>query len=203
MTLPRVLFVLAALAGCAAPGPGDQGTTGTASAERNAAVLRSARAMLASGDCRDAEPKILGGPYRMDDPLVPGAARQAVLVEGCGGRGLLNFAVVPAPGGGVRVAPMFPGTTAAGPALQRDGLRQALLTAKAAAPGCDRFTVDDTRFRGPAETASGGGGGAARPWGETWVLGACGRRLAVAMEFAPDERGASIRVDARAVRPLD
>jgi hypothetical protein len=202
MVFLRVLAAIAALAGCAAPGPGTLGATGTASPERDAAVLRSARAMLDSGDCREAEPKIAGAPFRMDDPLLPGAARQVVLVEGCGGRGLLNSAIVPVPGGGERVAPMFPGTTITEPTLQRDGLRQAIVAARAVAPSCDRFTVNETRFRGPAESAS-RGGKAAQPWSETWVLGACGRTVAVPMEFAPDERGTSIRIDARAVRPLN
>ncbi|MBD0274590.1 MAG: hypothetical protein ICV73_22000, partial [Acetobacteraceae bacterium] len=69
MVFPRVVVALVALAGCAAPGTSAPGATGAASAERNAVVLRSARAMLASGDCREAEPKILDPPLRMDDPL--------------------------------------------------------------------------------------------------------------------------------------
>lgn len=202
MAFLRPLVTLVALAGCAAPGAGTPGATGAASAERTAAVLRSARAMLASGDCREAEPKIVSPPTRMDDPLVPGALRQSVLVEGCGGRGLLNFMVLPAPGGGERVAPMFPGTTITEPTLQRDGLRQAIVAAKAVAPDCDGFTVNGTRFDGPRDLPA-RGGKVAQPWKETWLLGACGRSVAVPMEFVPNERGASISVDARAVRPLD
>lgn len=198
----RVLAFLAALAGCAAPGTRTPGATGTASAERNGAVLRMARAMLASGDCREAEPKIVDRPIRMDDPLLPGAVRQVVRVEGCGSRGLLNVMIVPVPGGGERLAPMFPGTTITEPTLQRDGLRQSILAAKVVAPDCDRITVNGTRFDGPAGLAS-RGGKAARPWSETWTLGACGRLLAVPMEFTPDGRGTSIRIDGRAVRPLN
>ena len=157
MPSPRVLVVLAALAGCAAPSTGTPGEAGAASAERNAAVLRSARAMLATGDCREAEPKIVDRPFRMDDPLLPGSMRQTVLVEGCGRRGLLNFAIVPVPAGGERVAPMFPGTTITEPTLQRDGLRQAMVAARAVAPDCGRITVNETRFEGPAGSASRGG----------------------------------------------
>ena len=197
----RVLVGLVALAGCAAPVAGTPSATGPVAAERNAAVLRAARAMLASGDCRGAEPKIVDAPIRMDDPLVPGAARQLVLVEGCGGVGLLNFALVPVPGGGERVAPMFPGTTITEPSLQRDGLRQAVLAVKAVAPDCERITVNDTRFDGPAGLGS-RGGKVTRPWNETWVLGACGRPVAVPMEFTPDQRGTLVRIDMRAVRPL-
>ena len=79
---------------------------------------------------------------------------------------------------------------------------QAVAAVRAVAPGCDRVTVSETRFHGPAEPAR-RGGGMARPWGETWVLGACGRLYAVPMEFTPEEGGTSVRVDARAVRPVN
>ena len=61
MPFPRRFVALMALAGCAASGTGAPGSAAdtTAAAERNAAVLRSARAMLATGDCRQAEPRIV------------------------------------------------------------------------------------------------------------------------------------------------
>jgi hypothetical protein len=126
-----------------------------------------------------------------------------VLVEGCGGRGLLNFMIVPVPGRGEQVAPLFPGTTVAGPSLQRDGLRQAMTATKAVVPDCDRITVNGTRFDGPPGSVPRGGGQAKAPWNETWTLGACGRVVAVPMEFIPNERGTAIRIDLRAVRPLN
>ncbi|CAA9267812.1 MAG: hypothetical protein AVDCRST_MAG08-3032 [uncultured Acetobacteraceae bacterium] len=202
MAFPRILGVLAALAGCAAPGAGTPAATNTGSAERNAAVLRVARAMLASGECREAEARIADAPIRLDDPGFPGAVRQLVRVEGCGGRGLLNVMVAPVPGGGERVSPLFPGTTIADPSLQRDGLRQAVAAARAVAPDCDRITVNETRFTGPAGLAS-RVGRVTQPWTETWVLGACGRLLAVPMEFTPNEGGTAIRIDGRAVRALN
>jgi hypothetical protein len=204
MPFPRRFVALMALAGCAASGTGAPGSAAdtTAAAERNAAVLRSARAMLATGDCRQAEPRIVDPPTRLQDPLLPGAMRQPVLVEGCGGRGLLNFMIVPVPGQGEQVAPLFPGTTIAGPSLQRDGLRQAMTATKAVVPDCDRITVNGTRFDGPPGSVS-RGGRATAPWNETWTLGACGRVVAVPMEFIPNERGTAIRIDLRAVRPLN
>ena len=70
------------------------------------------------------------------------------------------------------------------------------------APDCDRTTVNETRFTGPAGLAS-RVGRVTQPWTETWVLGACGRLLAVPMEFTPNEGGTAIRIDGRAVRALN
>ena len=202
MAFRRVLVVLVALTGCAAPGSGTRDAVGTASAERNAAVLRMARAMLATGGCREAAPEITDPPISMEDPGFPGAMRQLVLVRDCGGVGLLNVMIAPVPGGGERLSPLFPGTTIADASLQRNGLRHAVSAARAAAPTCDRITVNETRLNGPAGLAP-RTGKTTQPWTETWVLGACGRLVAVPMEFTPDERGTLIRIDGRGVRPLN
>ena len=202
MAFSRVLVAFVALTGCATPGAGTPEAMGRVSTERNAAVLRMTQAMLATGGCREARPEITDPPIPMDDPGFPGAMRQVVLVRGCGNVGVLNVMIAPAPGGGERVSPLFPGTTIADASLQRDGLRHAVAAAKTVAPDCDRFTVNETRFNGPAGLAS-RGGRVAQPWKETWVLGACGRLVAVPVEFAPNEGGTAISIDRRTVRSLN
>ena len=62
--------------------------------------------------------------------------------------------------------------------------------------------MNGTRFDGPPGSVS-RGGRATAPWNEIWTLGACGRVVAVPMEFIPNERGTAIRIDLRAVRPLN
>jgi hypothetical protein len=100
------------------------------------------------------------------------------------------------------VTPLLPGTTAADPLLQREGLRLALMAVKDAAPGCERVAVNDTRADPSAGPALGRSGAARRPWVEVWTLSACGRAFAVPVRFAPGRDGTEITVDPSAVRPL-
>jgi hypothetical protein len=193
MACPRVLAVAAAtLAGCAVPPPGAPAL----SEPQKDAVLWAAQTVLASGSCPGATAELADAPVRLDDPRLPGGAlRQPVRVEGCGHRGLLNMLVVPArDGAAAGVTPLLPGTTAADPLLQREGLRLAIMAARAAAPDCDRIAVNDTRA-GDAAT------GAARPWSEIWTLSACGRAFAVRVRFAPGRDATEIAVDPVAIRP--
>jgi hypothetical protein len=198
MTLPRVLAVTAAaaLAGCAAP------SARVLPEAHDDAVLRTARAVLDSGSCPGATVEIADAPVRLEDPRHRGALWQPVRVEGCGRRSRLNMLVAPAPGGAASVMPLLPGTTAADPLLQREGLRLALMAAKDRAPDCDRVAVNDTRAADAAATGTAPGGGAARPWDEIWTLSACGRAFAVPVRFAPGRDGTEITVDPSAVRPL-
>lgn len=186
MAFSRVLLA-AALAGCAAPG------APALSGAQKDAVLRAAQAVLASGSCPGAAAEIADAPLRLEDPRLRGALWQPVRVEGCGRRGRLNM-LADASG----VTPLLPGTTAADPLLQREGLRLALMAVEDAAPNCGRVAVNDTR----ADAAAAPGGRAARPWVETWTLSACGRAFAVPVRFAPNRDGTEITVDPAAVRPL-
>ncbi len=196
MVLPRVLLLAAAaLAGCAAPS-----APALPEAQKDA-VLRAARAVLASGSCPGATAEVADAPVRLEDPRLRGALRQPVRVEGCGRRGRLNMLVTPAPGAAAAVVtPLLPGTTAADPLLQREGLRLALMAVKDRTPGCDRIAVNNTRAD---DTAAGAAprGGAARPREEIWTLSACGRAFAVPVRFAPNRDGTEITVDPLAVRP--
>ena len=202
MACPRVLAVAAAtLAGCAVPPPGAPAL----SEPQKDAVLWAAQTVLASGSCPGATAELADAPVRLDDPRLPrGALRQRVRVEGCGHRGLLNMLVVPARNGAAAsVTPLLPGTTAADPLLQREGLRLAIMAVKAAAPDCDRIAVNDTRADDVATGMPGESGRAAarRPWGEIWTLSACGRAFAVRVRFAPGRDATEITVEPVAVRP--
>lgn len=201
--MPTLLrfFLLAALAGCAAPGP--RGDAALSQAQKGA-VLRVARAVLDAGSCPGAAAEVVDAPARLEDPRHGGALRQPVRVEGCGRRSRLNMLVLPAPGGTVaNVVQLLPGTTVADPLAQREGLRLALMAVRDSAPGCGRVSVNDTRPEGGAAAgALPGGGGPLRPWGEVWALSACGRTYAVPVRFAPGRDGTEITVDPGAVRPL-
>ena len=188
MAFRRVLAIAAVLAGCAAPGAAALSET------QKDAVLRAARAVLAAGSCPIAAAEIADAPVRFEDPRFRGALWQPVRVEGCGRRGRLNMLVATS-----AVMPLLPGTTAADPLLQREGLRLAVMAVRDAAPDCNRIAVADTRAEGAA--AAPGGGAAPRPWGEVWTISACGRAFAVPVRFAPNRDGTEITVDPGAVRP--
>ena len=203
MEFPRVLALLAALVGCGAPG-GTASGAGDPTAlpdEQRDAVLQAARAVLAAGSCREASAAIADPAIRLDDQRFRGALWQPVRVEGCGRRSRLNMLVAPAsaPGGAPGVVQLLPGTTAADPLAQREGLRLALRAVGDAAPGCDRIAVNDTR----GDAAQAAGEAARRPWAEVWTLSACGRAYAVPVRFAPGRGGTEITVDPAAVRPVE
>lgn len=204
MAFPLVLAALFALAGCAASsGAGRRENPATLPEAQKGTVLRAAMAVLASGSCRDATAEVADAPIRLDDPRHGGALWQPVRVEGCGRRSRLNMLVAPATGGAAAsVTPLLPGTTAADPLLQREGLRLALKVVKDAAAGCERISMNDTRADPSAGPTPGGGVAARRSWVEVWTLSACGRAFAVPVRFAPSRDGTEITVDPSAVRPL-
>ena len=197
MAFPLVFAALVALTGCAAAGADRQKGPASLPEAQKGAVLRASAAVLASGSCRDATAEIADAPIRLDDPRYGGALWQPVRVEGCGRRGRLNMLVAAA-----AVTPLLPGTTAADPLLQREGLRRALMAVRDAAPGCERVAVNDTRADPSAGLTPGRGGAARRTWVEVWTLSACGRVFAVPVRFAPGRDGTEITVDPSAVRPL-
>ena len=200
MRLSRAAAALAAFAGCGAQGPPQKAPQevpeqAAATAERDAAVLEAARAVLAAGSCREATAAIADAPRRLEDARFRGAVWQPVRVEGCRRRSRLNMLVAPAPGGGASITQLLPGATLADPVQQREGLRLALRAVRDAAPACERAAVNDTRAEPAADPA--------QPRSEVWTISACGRAYAVPVRFAPGRDGATeITVDPAAVRPL-
>ncbi len=84
------------------------------------------------------------------------------------------------------VLALFPGQSAAGPALQHDAAQYAAV----GAGGASSCQVDilDTALPNGEPTGPG------VPWDEKWTIRACGKRSVVTMHFAPDAQGMKISV---------
>jgi hypothetical protein len=89
---------------------------------------------------------------------------------------------------------MLPGTTHAGPVLQRDAVGYAVQVVAAVPggndPNCKIGYVEDTEFVSQEDTAI--QGGKEPPWRELWTLVSCVQKMQVPMAFIPDATGTSI-----------
>jgi hypothetical protein len=120
-----------------------------------------------------------------------GLWRQSFPVSGCGNDTIVNFYFLAEAGQKISLLIGMPGSTIASLLLQSAGRRFTTLAAQRVAPGCQSFTVVDTRFEG-FEQGNGGSASATRPWRESWRLLGCGHRYTVALDFAPNERGTQV-----------
>ncbi len=124
-----------------------------------------------------------------------------VMIDRCRTQALENMLVTAANGQPPRIVALLPGTTEAGPLLQRDAQRIAFAAAALSAKrnGKDvqscaatpRLVVIDTRFerRTVADRRDSGGKILAGEWDETWTVRACGDAVAVPLHFAADGKG--------------
>ncbi len=122
-------------------------------------------------------------------------------VAGCGTERIINILFRAEPSG-VRFLVTLPGRTRANVVLQRDGLTYAFIGAGTKVPDCKDMEVADTAFEGfglsPGEKSAPENG----PWRETWTVAACGRMLAVPLEFIPDATGTTINQRPAEIREL-
>lgn len=100
------------------------------------------------------------------------------------------------PDGRLSRSRLLPGTTAADPLLQRDGILYAKLAVEAEPSkpsGCKDIRVVDTAFGayGPVAPAV-RPGAEPRSWSESWTVNACGTAAIVAMNFLPNATGTTI-----------
>ena len=134
---------------------------------------------------------VVTGPVRVGERGQPqsGSWIEHVTVEGCGRTRRLNvLAGVRAPGT-LATVPLLPGTTHAGPLLQRDGTLYAF-TAAVDPRKCEPTYVADTAYVGPRSEAPLVPG---KPgWSERWTVSRCGQPVAVEMDFMPDATGTVI-----------
>lgn len=117
-----------------------------------------------------------------------GAWTETVQETGCGKIRLLNVAIIVAGPNSVKMIPVLPGTTHAGPQLQKDSAPTVFAMALTKAKSCTDAYVSDTLFKayGPATSAS-----PRQPWNETWTIIACGQTILDEVRFIPDGTGTS------------
>lgn len=91
-----------------------------------------------------------------------------------------------------KVEALMPGETRADPPLQREILTRAFKVVSDVGTSCDDRIVTDTRFA--AFEGSGDAIAEKRPWRETWIVEACGKRYDVPVHFLPYGHGTAVRV---------
>jgi hypothetical protein len=132
------------------------------------------------------EAKILE-PFQTDaqGKIVNGQWKEFTEGTACGEKRLYN-AMVTIKDGNPQVAPLFPGHSLAGVALQHSAVQYASIGA-GAGNGCTADVIDTALPEGsPSDTSS--------PWVEKWTVRACGKKSLVTMHFAPDATGTTISV---------
>ncbi len=122
-------------------------------------------------------------------------------VSGCGAERIINILFRAEPSG-VRFLVTLPGRTRANIVLQRDGLTYAFIGAGTKVRDCKTMEVADTAFDGFGLSSSDKKAPESGPWRETWTVAACGRMLAVPLEFIPDATGTTINQRPADVREL-
>jgi hypothetical protein len=126
--------------------------------------------------------------------IVGGEWRHAVHEEGCGQTRVLNVLVRAQGQSTLSTMPLLPGTTHAGPVLQKDAVKYAVQTVIGVPggydPNCKIGYVEDTEFVSQESTAV--QGGREPPWRELWTLVSCVQKMQVPMLFVPDSTGTSI-----------
>jgi hypothetical protein len=140
--------------------------------------------------------------------VVNGDWKQVVSAKGCGRTRLLNVLVLVRAPNSLATIPMLPGTTHAGPVLQKDAVKYAVQIVATVPggndPNCKTGYIEDTEFVSQESTPV--QGGKEPPWREVWTLVSCVQKMQVPMLFIPDSTGTSISAGpnkAVKVIPLD
>jgi len=119
---------------------------------------------------------------------------ESVQASGCGFTRVLNVVTTVRSPGALVTGPLAPGGTRADPILQRDASRYAFAAALLHSPGCKDAFLDDTEIdhntdpRPPDAQLA----GPARL--ERWSIVACGRSVAVEVQFLPTASGTTVVV---------
>lgn len=122
-------------------------------------------------------------------------------VIGCGTERIVNIFFQAEPSG-VRFLVTLPGRTRANVVLQRDAMTYAFIGAGTKVTDCREMVVADTAFDGFGLSAGDKTAPETGPWRETWTVAACGKTLAVPLEFIPDATGTTINQRPAEVREL-
>jgi hypothetical protein len=133
---------------------------------------------------------LINVPPKFDSNGVPISGEWLMVgqIQGCGATRVFTVAYGFAPDGQMKRVGLLPGTTHAGPLLQRDSLKFAMAGMASLTPkDCTDFKFIDTKFI-DYETAGAG----RRPWTEEWTVRACGVTGIVTMRFLPDATGTNI-----------
>lgn len=168
------------------------------------AALRVAREGIARGSCPSAAARMAAPATVL--PNTEAGVRQVayarVLVQGCSRAMIVNYLVATLADGRRSVTTQIPGDTAAELRLQRDVLPFVLGAGEArAVPDCKKGAVSNTVFEGSAPPS--GQTRLTQPWRETWVVEACGVRIAVPITFTPNERGTLYAIRSGEIRRLN
>jgi hypothetical protein len=132
--------------------------------------------------------------------VVKGAWRQEVQEDGCGARRTLNVLAVVQEPKKLGMAPLLPGTTHAGPQLQRDAVKFASAAAGGPEKDCTIGYVENTEFVRQDGAPAGGAG--APSWHELWTFVTCTRRAHIPMRFTPDRGGTQIVAEPATIDPI-
>jgi hypothetical protein len=134
--------------------------------------------------------------------ITAGAWKQSVSETGCGQTRLLNVVLLIDPHThGLKAFPLFPGSTRADPALQKDALLYAIIAATLPENNnCKNMYVVDTEFLHMAGEPLEGSKGP--PWDELWTLSLCGKKAEVTMHFIPDKTGTTIHTSPKETKFL-
>ena len=144
---------------------------------------------------------LIGMPPKFDANGVPisGEWLMAGQVAGCGETHVFTVEYLFAPDGQMKRIGLLPGTTHAGPVLQRDALKFAMMGMANLTPkDCKDFKFVDTKFIDYEPTGVG-----RRPWSEEWTVRACGVTGVVTMHFTPDPTGTTIVAESNKTRRIN
>lgn len=109
-------------------------------------------------------------------------------LQGCGQTRNLNVMYSIGANGQLTRTGTLPGSSAADPRLQRDGLMYASMAMVRIAPdGCKDYQYLDTAFEAFETSLTG-----TRPWTEKWTVRACGVEGVVRMHFTPHATSTTI-----------
>jgi len=135
--------------------------------------------------------------FAADGRVVAGSWVHDIFYAGCHAARTLHTLVEFVEGKKPSVSALFPGSTQAGPLLQRDVFNSAgfqTYLRKFQGSTCPKAYVDDTAFL-DRETAV--PPGARSAWREAWTISACGNRDVVILMYSPEPTGTKFRLFVR------
>jgi hypothetical protein len=136
--------------------------------------------------------------FSTEGHLVSGGWVQDLIYVGCSAARALHVFVEFAEGKKPNVSSLFPGSTHAGPLLQKDVFNSAYFQSymdRIQRPACQKGYVDDTAFLDRESTVA---PGAKEPaWREAWTIDACGKKDVVIIMYAPGSAGTKLGISVR------
>jgi hypothetical protein len=136
--------------------------------------------------------------FAADGRVVSGGWVQDLFYTGCGAARALHVLVEYTEGTKANVRALFPGSTHAGPLLQKDVFNSEHFQSymnQVQRPACEKAYVDDTAFLDRESTVA---PGAKEPaWREAWTIDACGKKDVVIIMYGTDSTGTKIGIVVR------